>query len=108
MHMASLTLRVTRGSPEQGSSQVEYVVPWSDGLCLLEALFWVREHLDPSLSVRFSCRSANACKECLAQVDGRPVYLCVTRAQPGSVVHIEPLPRRPWLRDLVTQLEADG
>lgn len=101
-------LRVTRGGPGRGSRVEEYVIPWVEGMSLLEALFWIRENLDPSLAVRFSCRSANACKECSAHVDGTPAYLCVTRAQPGSTVRIEPLPRRRWLRDVAVVLNAEA
>ena len=99
-------LQVTRGDPEQGPQVAEYEVPWEDGMSLLDALHRVREEVDPSLAVRFSCRSANACKECTAQVDGRAAYLCVTRARPDARVRIEPLPRRPWVRDLAVELEA--
>lgn len=104
----TVTLRVTRGDPEHGPEVEEFVVTWEDGMSLLDALQRVREDADPSLAVRYSCRSANACKECAAQVDGRPAYLCVTRAAPGQTVTIEPLQGRRWLRDLAVDLEASG
>src|SRR5947209_5561353 len=104
----TVTLRVTRGDPEHGPEVQEFVVPWEEGMSLLDALHRVREDADPSLAVRYSCRSANACKECAAQVDGRPSYLCVTRAAAGRTVTIEPLEGRRWLRDLAVDLEAGG
>lgn len=100
----TVRLRVTRGSPETGTRLEAYDVPWREGMSLLDALQWIREHVDPTLAVRFSCRSANACKECSASVDGKAAYLCVTRAQPDSLVQIEPLPKRRWLRDVAVVL----
>jgi succinate dehydrogenase/fumarate reductase-like Fe-S protein len=105
---SDLILRVTRGEPNAGRRVEEFAVPWHEGMSLLDALHRVRERTDPSLAVRYSCRSANACKECAAQVDGRPAYLCVTRATPGETVTIEPLQGRRWLRDLAVDLEAGG
>lgn len=103
--MSELTLNVVRGDAEKGKSIVPYNVPHVDGMSLLDALFWIREHEDSSLAVRYSCRSANACKECMAAVDGKPVYLCSVRANEGSTVLIEPLTGRPWIKDLTTQLD---
>jgi succinate dehydrogenase/fumarate reductase-like Fe-S protein len=97
-------LAVTRGSPDTGARVEAYDVPWREGMSLLDALQWIREQVDPTLAVRFSCRSANACKECSASVDGEAAYLCVTRAQPGTLVQIEPLPKRRWLRDVAVVL----
>lgn len=77
----------------------EYDVPTSEGTTVLDALGWVREHEDPSLAVRFSCRSANACRECIAVVDGRRAYLCTVRLTEGMVV--EPLGNQPLVHDLV-------
>ena len=75
-----------------------FEVPEYEGMTVLDALMWVREHHDPSLAVRFSCRSANACKECIAVVDGARVYTCTTAAV-GEVL-VAPLANQPLLHDL--------
>jgi succinate dehydrogenase/fumarate reductase-like Fe-S protein len=103
--MSNIKLMVTRGDKDKGKSMVEYQVPFMEGMSLLDALFWVREHVDPTLSVRYSCRSANACKECMAVVDGKVGYLCTLRAKEKSSVTIEPLHTRPWGRDLATLID---
>lgn len=103
--MSEITLNVVRGDAEAGRSVQSYNVPYREGMSLLDALFWVREHEDSSLAVRYSCRSANACKECMASVDGKAKYLCSVRADAGSTVLLEPLTGRPWVKDLTTQLE---
>ncbi|TVY09226.1 2Fe-2S iron-sulfur cluster-binding protein [Paenibacillus cremeus] len=103
--MSIVTLNVVRGDAATGRRTEEYQVPYRDGMSLLDAIFWIREHVDPSFSVRYSCRSANACKECMAVVEGKAGYLCSLRAVPDSKVNIEPLSGLPWIKDLATALE---
>jgi succinate dehydrogenase/fumarate reductase-like Fe-S protein len=103
--MSKVTLNIVRGDQEQGKNVVEYTVPFVEGMSLLDAIFWIREHEDSSLAVRYSCRSANACKECMAVVDGKAGYLCSIRATEDSVANIEPLGARPWVKDLTTLIE---
>lgn len=96
-----MRLRIERSGPE-GVSRAQVVeVPDAEGLTVLDALAWVREHVDASLAMRFSCRSANACKECLAMVNGERRYMCTTPAV-GDVT-VAPLPRNV-IRDLVTRM----
>jgi len=75
-----------------------YEVPEFEGMTVLDGLMWIREHHDPSLSFRFACRCANACKECIAVVDGKREYTC-TVAAVGDVA-VAPLPNKPLLYDL--------
>ena len=79
-----------------------YEVPESPGMTVLDALAWIREHEDATLAVRFSCRSANACRECLAVVDGERTYLCTSPAV-GEVA-VGPIPNKAVVRDLVTRM----
>ncbi|MBD2843729.1 hypothetical protein IDH44_00880 [Paenibacillus sp. IB182496] len=103
--MDKVTLQIVRGNQQEGATTEQYEVPYMDGMSLLDAIFWIREHEDPSLSVRYSCRSANACKECSAVVDGKTGFLCSIRAKAGETARIEPITGRPWIKDLVTVLE---
>ena len=98
----TVAVRVRRGAAGESERYQDYRVPYIENLSVLEALVWIREHADPSLAVRYSCRISNACKTCIACVNGRNVYLCATPLQDGDVV--EPLPSRPLLRDLVVDL----
>ncbi|MET3505774.1 2Fe-2S iron-sulfur cluster-binding protein [Halalkalibacter oceani] len=103
--MAEFSLQIVRG--QQGSERAveKHTVPFVEGMSLLDAIFWIREHKDPSIAVRYSCRSANACKECMAVVNEKPGYLCSLRAEENAEFSIEPLAARPWLKDLVTSIE---
>jgi succinate dehydrogenase/fumarate reductase-like Fe-S protein len=88
---------------DDGERRTErHEVPEEPGMTVLDAMFWVREHVDPSLAVRFSCRSANACKECLAVVDGERTYTCTTPAV--GEVSVAAIPNKTVLRDLVTRM----
>ena len=54
-------------------------------------------------SSRFSCISANSCKECMMDVDGKTVYACTTRLAERDMT-VEPLPNKTWVRDVVTEI----
>jgi succinate dehydrogenase/fumarate reductase-like Fe-S protein len=103
MSGTTTTLAITHGSPGGEPRVEEHVVPYTDGLTLLDAILWIRRHQDSSLAVRFSCK-ANACKECSATIDGKPGFLCAQRAVPSATTRIEPLKKPRLIRDLVTEL----
>ena len=94
-------LRIRRGSTREDGFYQIYDVPFEDGMSVLDALRWVRTHTDSSLAIRYSCINANACKTCMALVDGVVEYTCTARLH-ESCTTVEPLPKRPVIRDLVT------
>lgn len=96
-------LRVWRGVEREHGRFDEFEVPFEAGMSVLDALRWVRTHADSSLAIRYSCINANACKTCMALVDGEVQYTCIAKLTPGPMT-IEPLPKRPLIRDLVTDI----
>ena len=96
-------ITIQRGAAGEAARTVTYTVPWSEGMSVLDAVLWIRTHVDSSLAVRYSCTNANACKECVVSVDGRTGYACTARL-PRTGVTVAPLPNKPLLRDLVTDL----
>ena len=94
-------LRVWRGMPGDPVRYDTFTVPYEEGMSVLDALRWIRSHLDPTLAIRYSCINANACKTCMALVDGEVEYTCTARLKPSGVT-VDPLPKRPVIRDLVT------
>ncbi len=101
MNEKTSKLRVWRGSrSDQGHYEV-FQVPYEEGMSVLDALVWVRAHVDSSLAFRYGCVNANACKTCMALLDGQVAYLCTARLTPAGN-KVEPLPKRPLIRDLVT------
>src|SRR6185312_2458806 len=95
--------KIRRGSAREAESWVRYDVPFEPGQSVLDALRWVRIHNDPSLAVRFSCINANACKECMIELDGETVYACTARLEPREM-QLAPLSNKKLVRDLVTEI----
>jgi succinate dehydrogenase/fumarate reductase-like Fe-S protein len=96
-------LRVRRGSFGQSSRYDDFEVPYEDGMSLLDALRWIRIHRDSTLGIRYSCINANACKTCVALVDGEVEYTCMVKLKP-TPIRVEPLPKRRLIRDLITDI----
>ena len=96
-------IHVRRGGPEDSPRFDVFQVPRKGTTSVLDALIWIRQHLDSSLAVRYSCINANACKECVALVNGKVTYLCTARVE-DDPIKLEPLPKRPLIRDLVTDI----
>ncbi len=97
------TLRIRRGTPDEAPRYQDFQVPFQPGQSLLDALRWIRVQRDGTLAIRYSCINANACKECLMRLDGKVVYACTARLAETTMV-VEPLPNKPLLRDLVTDI----
>ncbi len=96
-------LHVKRGAPGEAGRYDDFTVPFEAGMSVLDALRWIRIHLDSTLAIRYSCINANACKTCMALVNGEVEYTCIAKLRP-DVMTVEPLPKRPLIRDLVTDI----
>src|ERR1700683_3733442 len=97
------TLKIQRASDRNAPQWQTYEVPFEPGQSVLDGLRWLRIHKDPTLAIRFSCINANACKECMIQVDGETVYACTARLEPREMT-LRPLPNKKLIRDLVTEI----
>jgi len=96
-------LHVRRGALGDAARYDDFEVPYEDGMSVLDALRWIRIHLDSTLAIRYSCINANACKTCMALVNGVVEYTCIAKLTLEGTT-VEPLPKRPLIRDLVTDL----
>jgi succinate dehydrogenase/fumarate reductase-like Fe-S protein len=96
-------LHIQRGDSGAASRIETYEVPFDPGNSLLDGLRWIRATLDPTLAVRFSCINANACKECMMELDGKVVYACTQRLRDGDM-RIAPLGNKALVQDLVTEI----
>ena len=71
---------------------------------VLTALLRIRADVDPSLSLRYSCRSA-ICGSCAMQINSKSRLACETPIGPEIARHgrivVEPMRNQPVLRDLV-------
>jgi succinate dehydrogenase/fumarate reductase-like Fe-S protein len=101
MQRAQLT--IWRGRDRAAGRWETHEVPFEPGQSVLDGLRWIRADRDPSLAIRFSCINANACKECMIELDGKTVYACTARLEPREMT-LAPLSNKALLRDLVTDI----
>lgn len=103
-----IKFRVQRYISEKSSDPFfsEYEVPVKKGLTVLDALLWIKENLDSSLSIRYSCRMG-VCGSCGMFINGLPRLACQTQVLflESDEVEVRPLPNYPILRDLIPDLE---
>ena len=96
-------LTVDRAAPGQAARQETFDVPFEAGQSVLDDLRWIRANEDASLAFRFSCISANACKECMMRIDGTVEYACLARLE-AREMHLAPLDNKALIRDLMTEI----
>ena len=101
--MKKAVLLVRRGALGEPRREERHEVPFEAGQSVLDGLRWLRAHRDPTLAFRYSCTNANTCKECMVRLDGKTVYACTARLQEREM-RVEPLPNKPLVRDLVTEI----
>jgi fumarate reductase iron-sulfur subunit len=102
-----ITLEVMRYRPEQETEPTvqSYEVPFHEDWVVLDALNYIKDRLDGSLSYRWSCRMG-VCGSCGMMVNGEPQLTCATflsHYRPGPV-RVEPLRYFPIMRDLVIDM----
>ena len=102
-----ITLQVARYRPEEEAAPTfqEYEVPCPKDWVILDALNYVKDQLDGSLSYRYSCRMG-VCGSCGMNVNGEPKLTCATFVSdyaPGPV-RVEPLKNFPVIRDLIVDI----
>ena len=103
----TITLTVSRYRPEQETEPgfQSFEVPFRSDWVILDALNYIKDRLDGSLSYRWSCRMG-VCGSCGMMVDGEPKLTCATflsNYMPGPV-RVEPLRYFPVIRDLVIEM----
>ena len=82
-----------------------HLLPFQEGMTILDALLYVYENIDRSLSFTYGCRYGR-CGACAVNVNGKPTLICQTLA-PREMT-IEPLPHYPIVRDLVIERAGFG
>jgi succinate dehydrogenase/fumarate reductase-like Fe-S protein len=97
------TLKIWRGLDARAGRWENHEVAFEPGQSVLDGLRWIRVNRDPTLAIRFSCINANACKECMIELDGKTVYACTARLEPREMT-LAPLSNKMLVRDLVTDI----
>jgi succinate dehydrogenase / fumarate reductase iron-sulfur subunit len=123
-----MKLKVFRFNGNGESRYDTFEIEPSPGMTVLDALFFIQDRLDPSLSFRYSCRGA-VCGACAMLVNKFPSLACRTQVEaflggmerprlkpypaieggekwdPESEILVEPLPHLPMIKDLVVDME---
>lgn len=97
------SLCIQRGALGEMPRQETFEVDFEHGQSVLDGLRAIRRGIDPTLAFRFACINANACKECMMQIDGKIDYACTVRLKEGVMV-LAPLPKKALIRDLVSEI----
>jgi fumarate reductase iron-sulfur subunit len=103
----TIALEVARYRPETDEAPVfeRYDVPLRDEWVILDALNYIKDHVDGTLSFRWSCRMG-ICGSCGMTVNGEPRLTCATFLSsyaPGPI-RVEALQNFPVVRDLVIDM----
>ena len=104
----TITMRITRYRPENGELEPttqDYEIPLRKDWAVLDGLNHIKDHVDATLSYRWSCRMG-ICGSCGMLVNGEPKLTCeafLTDYAPGPV-RVEPLANFPVIRDLVVEI----
>ena len=105
------TLDVYRFDParEKAPRYQRYTLDVAPHTTLLTALLRIRAEVDPSLALRYSCRSA-ICGSCAMQINSKSRLACETQVGPEVARHgrivVEPMRNQPVLRDLVVDQDT--
>ena len=103
----TITLEVARYRPEIETEPTfeSFEVPLRDDWVVLDALNYIKDEIDGTLSYRWSCRMG-VCGSCGMMVNGEPKLTCasfLTHYRPGPI-RVEPLRYFPVIRDLVVEI----
>src|SRR5881275_2821191 len=104
----TISLEVLRYSPEHDAepSFQRYEVPVHKDWVVLDALNYIKDKVDGSLTFRWSCRMG-ICGSCGMMVNGQPKLTCaafLTDYAPGPI-RVEPLANFPIIRDLIIAMD---
>jgi len=108
MNQKTIEIDILRYRPELDNAPFTqtFTVPYSADTSILEALQYIKDHLDSSISFRWSCRMA-ICGSCGLMIDGVPKLGCKAflRDYFPKKVSLEPLANFPIERDLVVVMD---
>jgi len=107
MSQRTVQLEVLRYRPEQDSEPFfqTYSVPCEEEWVVLDALNYVKDEMDRTLTYRWSCHMF-VCGSCGMVVNGEPKLACKAfLSDYGDKIRVEPLANFPIERDLVVVID---
>jgi fumarate reductase iron-sulfur subunit len=108
MSQQKKTIEITRFDPDtdEAPRTQTYEIPTEPHWKVLDALNFIKDEIDSTLSHRWSCRMA-VCGSCGMMVDGKPTLTCKKALSDyGDRITVAPLANFPVVRDLVVELDG--
>ncbi len=103
----TITLEVTRYRPGQDSRPTfqDYEIPYREDWVVLDALNYIKDYVDGTLSFRWSCRMG-VCGSCGMMVNRSGKLTCAAflRDYYPKPIRVEPMDHFPIIRDLVVDI----
>jgi len=99
------TFKIYRWNPEKSDAPKlqDYSIDLNEcGPMVLDALLKIKNEVDPTLSLRRSCREG-ICGSCAMNINGSNTLACLCKI-PDSVTTLYPLPHMEVVRDLVPDM----
>ena len=104
----TMKLEIFRYRPDEeaGSTFQTYEVPFKEEWVVLDAINYIKDQIDGTLSYRWSCRMG-VCGSCGMMVNGIPKLTCAVflRDYFPHQIRVEPLTGFPVVRDLVSVMD---
>ena len=104
----TIKLEIFRYRPDDGSGSnfQTYEVPFEEEWVVLDAVNYIKDEIDGTLSYRWSCRMG-VCGSCGMMVNGVPKLTCATFLKDyyPRRIRVEPLTGFPVARDLISVMD---
>ena len=108
MSEIQIELEILRYNPEKDQEPhfETYPVTCQDDWMVLDAINYIKDHVDTTISYRWSCHMA-VCGSCGVMIDGEPKLACKApvRDYANKTARVEPLANFPIERDLVVVMD---
>jgi fumarate reductase iron-sulfur subunit len=102
-----MTVTVLRGGPGAPMRPQSFEVPRRANQTVLDAVSWIQQYADPTLTYRFACR-VGMCGSCAMMVNGVPRWTCRThvgKVLEGGAMELAPLRNLPVIKDLAADMD---
>jgi succinate dehydrogenase/fumarate reductase iron-sulfur protein len=94
-------IRIYRSNKQRTKMETFQIDNSNCGPMVLDALFYIKDHLDGTLGFRRSCREG-ICGSCAMNIDGKNTLACLTPLKEKMVIY--PLPHMPIIKDLIPNM----
>ncbi len=105
----TITLEIFRYHPEKeaGPRFQSYEVPYNEDWVVLDAINWIKDTVDGTLTYRWSCRMG-VCGSCGMMINDQPMLSCAAFLKDyyPNPIKVEPLANFPVERDLVIEMDS--